>query len=243
MAETKTTTSTRGRKPKAETVDIDKELETKEEVKVENTNVVSQDEFNKVQKEKDDLATMLAQLQAQMIQLQSQVGGTQKKVNDNLPNKVKVVNLLSQTLNLSTEPMGGGKVFTFEGFGDMVTMKTSHLEDILSIPVYRKEAEQMFFYICSSEIVEDQDLTDSYENGITEETVSFITSLQDDKCVDMFVGLSKGLQDSISTKIAEDMAKGIDYDRNRLADIQMRTEIDIQDMAKTFKELNEKISK
>ena len=243
MAETKTTTSTRGRKPKAETVDIDKELETKEEVKVENTNVVSQDEFNKVQKEKDDLATMLAQLQAQMIQLQSQVGGTQKKVNDNLPNKVKVVNLLSQTLNLSTEPMGGGKVFTFEGFGDMVTMKTSHLEDILSIPVYRKEAEQMFFYICSPEIVEDQDLTDSYENGITEETVRFITSLQDDKCVDRFVGLSKGLQDSISTKIAEDMAKGIDYDRNRLADIQMRTEIDIQDMAKTFKELNEKVSK
>lgn len=243
MAETKTTTSTRGRKPKAETVNIDKELETKEEVKVENTNVVSQDEFNKVQKEKDDLATMLAQLQAQMIQLQSQVGGTQKKVNDNLPNKVKVVNLLSQTLNLSTEPMGGGKVFTFEGFGDMVTMKTSHLEDILSIPVYRKEAEQMFFYICSPEIVEDQDLTDSYENGITEETVRFITSLQDDKCVDMFVGLSKGLQDSISTKIAEDMAKGIDYDRNRLADIQMRTEIDIQDMAKTFKELNEKVSK
>lgn len=243
MAETKTTTSTRGRKPKAETVDINKELETKEEVKVKNTNVVSQDEFNKVQKEKDDLATMLAQLQAQMIQLQSQVGGTQKKVNDNLPNKVKVVNLLSQTLNLSTEPMGGGKVFTFEGFGDMVTMKTSHLEDILSIPVYRKEAEQMFFYICSPEIVEDQDLTDSYESRITEETVRFITSLQDDKCVDMFVGLSKGLQDSISTKIAEDMAKGIDYDRNRLADIQMRTEIDIQDMAKTFKELNEKISK
>ena len=240
MAETKTTTSTRGRKPKTETVDIDKELETKE-TKVEST--VSQDEFNKVQKEKDDLATMLAQLQAQMIQLQSQVGGTQKKVNDNLPNKVKVVNLLSQTLNLSTEPMGGGKVFTFEGFGDMVTMKTSHLEDILSIPVYRKEAEQMFFYICSPEIVEDQDLTDSYENGITEETVRFITSLQDDKCVDMFVGLSKGLQDSISTKIAEDMAKGVDYDRNRLADIQMRTEIDIQDMAKTFKELNEKVSK
>lgn len=240
MAETKTTTSTRGRKPKAETVDINKELETKE-TKVEST--VSQDEFNKVQKEKDDLATMLAQLQAQMIQLQSQVGGTQKKVNDNLPNKVKVVNLLSQTLNLSTEPMGGGKVFTFEGFGDMVTMKTSHLEDILSIPVYRKEAEQMFFYICSPEIVEDQDLTDSYENGITEETVRFITSLQDDKCVDMFVGLSKGLQDSISTRIAEDMAKGVDYDRNRLADIQMRTEIDIQDMAKTFKELNEKVSK
>lgn len=240
MAETKTTTSTRGRKPKTETVDIDKELETKE-TKVEST--VSQDEFNKVQKEKDDLATMLAQLQAQMIQLQSQVGGTQKKVNDNLPNKVKVVNLLSQTLNLSTEPMGGGKVFTFEGFGDMVTMKTSHLEDILSIPVYRKEAEQMFFYICSPEIVEDQDLTDSYENGITEETIRFITSLQDDKCVDMFVGLSKGLQDSISTKIAEDMAKGIDYDRNRLSDIQMRTEIDIQDMAKTFKELNEKVSK
>ena len=46
MAETKTTTSTRGRKPKTETVDINKELETKEEVKVENTNVVSQDEFN-----------------------------------------------------------------------------------------------------------------------------------------------------------------------------------------------------
>jgi hypothetical protein len=243
MAETKTTTSTRGRKPKTETVDIDKKLEIKEEVKVENTSVISQDEFNKVQKEKDDLATMLAQLQAQMIQLQSQVSGTQKKVNDNRPNKVKVVNLLSQTLNLSTEPMGGGKVFTFEGFGDMVTMKTSYLEDILSIPIYRKEAEQMFFYICSPEIVEDQDLTDSYENGITEETVRFITSLQDDKCVDMFVGLSKGLQDSISTKIAEDMAKGIDYDRNRLADIQMRTEIDIQDMAKTFKEINERISR
>ena len=45
MAETKTTTSTRGRKPKTETVDINKELETKE-TKVEST--ISQDEFNKV---------------------------------------------------------------------------------------------------------------------------------------------------------------------------------------------------
>ncbi len=114
MAETKTT-STRGRKPKEVVEDINIKETKKEEVSI------------------SDLMAKLEEQAKQMAELQNKVNATTKekstletlvktlKSNDNkegtrnLPKKVKLVSLIPNKYNLTTEDGGHGKVFTFEG--------------------------------------------------------------------------------------------------------------------------------
>ena len=235
MADTKTT-STRGRKPK-ETVE-DKEIK----------------ETNNKETSIEDLMTQLQKQAKQMAELQDKVEATSKeksaletlvdtlKTNNNtdkagkiLPKKVKIVSLIPNRYNLSTEEGGHGKIFSFEDIGDIVTIKTSELEDVLSIQSYRKQAEKGMFYILDKDVVDDQDLTEAYENICDKETINRVVNLIDNASVDIFCGLCKDMQESLSTKMAENINNGIRLDRNRLSDISMRTDIDIEDIARKLK--------
>lgn len=237
MAEETKTTSTRGRKPKP---------------KVEETVATKQ----------NDMAQMMAQMQEQILALQKQLHESTKKVEKtdkeksdlqqlvealksnentetkNLPKKVKVISLVPHIYNLTTQENGKGKTFTFEKFGQMITMKTSELEEILSIQAYRNQAEQGYFYILDKDIVEDQDLTEAYEHISNKEAVEHVMNLDSDECVDIFCGLNKDMQESLAAQIAENMAKGARLDRNRIADISMRTDIDIEKIAEQFSKIH-----
>ena len=232
MAEETKTTSTRGRKPKS---------------KVEETVI-----------EQNDMTQMMAKMQEQILALQKQLAESTEKVEKtdkeksnlqqlvealksnentetkNLPKKVKVISLVPNIYNLTTQENGKGKAFTFKEFGQMITMKTSELEEILSIQAYRNQAEQGYFYILDKDIVEDQDLTEAYEHISNKEAIEHVMNLDSDECVDIFCGLNKDMQESLAAKIAENMAKGARLDRNRIADISMRTDIDIEKIAEQF---------
>lgn len=236
MAEETKTTSTRGRKPKS---------------KVEETVI-----------EQNDMAQMIAQMQEQILALQNQLAEstekaekTDKEKSDlqqlvealksnentetkNLPKKVKVISLVPNIYNLTTQENGKGKAFTFKEFGQMITMKTSELEEILSIQSYRNQAEQGYFYILDKDIVEDQDLTEAYEHISNKEAIEHVMNLDSDECVDIFCGLNKDMQESLAAQIAENMANGARLDRNRIADISMRTDIDIEKIAKQFSKIH-----
>ncbi len=239
MAEEIKATSTRGRKPKA---------------KVEEANI----EKDIAQ---DDMAKMMVQMQEQILALQKQLAESNKqaeksdkeksdlqqlvevlKSNDNsdkknLPKKVKVISLIPNIYNLTTQDNGKGKSFTFKEFGQMITMKTSELEEILSIQSYRDQAEQGYFYILDKNIIEDQDLTEAYEHIQNKEIIDHVMKLDSDECVDIFCGLNKDMQESLAAQMAENMAKGARLDRNRIADISMRTDIDIEKLAEQFKRI------
>ena len=232
MAEETKTTSTRGRKPKP---------------KVEETVI-----------EQNDMTQMMAKMQEQILALQKQLAESTEKVEKtdkeksdlqqlvealksnentetkNLPKKVKVISLVPNIYNLTTQENGKGKAFTFKEFGQMITMKTSELEEILSIQAYRNQAEQGYFYILDKDIVEDQDLTEAYEHISNKEAIEHVMNLDSDECVDIFCGLNKNMQESLAAQIAENMAKGARLDRNRIADISMRTDIDIEKIAEQF---------
>lgn len=236
MAEEIKTTSTRGRKPKP---------------KVEETVV-----------EQSDMAQMMAKMQEQILALQKQLAESTEKVEKtdkeksdlqqlvealksnentetkNLPKKVKVISLVPNIYNLTTQENGKGKAFTFKEFGQMITMKTSELEEILSIQAYRNQAEQGYFYILDKDIVEDQDLTEAYEHISNKEAIEHVMNLDSDECVDIFCGLNKDMQESLAAQIAENMAKGARLDRNRIADISMRTDIDIEKIAEQFSKIH-----
>ena len=235
MAEEIKTTSTRGRKPKP---------------KVEETVI-----------EQNDMTQMMAKMQEQILALQKQLAESTEKVEKtdkeksdlqqlvealksnentetkNLPKKVKVISLVPNIYNLTTQENGKGKAFTFKEFGQMITMKTSELEEILSIQAYRNQAEQGYFYILDKDIVEDQDLTEAYEHISNKEAIEHVMNLDSDECVDIFCGLNKDMQESLAAQIAENMAKGARLDRNRIADISMRADIDIEKIAEQFSKI------
>lgn len=236
MAEETKTTLTRGRKPKP---------------KVEETVI-----------EQNDMAQMMAKMQEQILALQKQLAESTEKVEKtdkeksdlqqlvealksnentetkNLPKKVKVISLVPNIYNLTTQENGKGKAFTFKEFGQMITMKTSELEEILSIQAYRNQAEQGYFYILDKDIVEDQDLTEAYEHISNKEAIEHVMNLDSDECVDIFCGLNKDMQESLAAQIAENMANGARLDRNRIADISMRTDIDIEKIAEQFSKIH-----
>lgn len=208
----------------------------------------------------DDTANALALMQKQIEELQKQLLESQKKVDKAdeeksvleklveslqdskqdgaekaLPKKVKVMSLTPNKYNLTTEADGQGKQFTFEKIGDVITMRTSELEEILSIRKFREQAEEGYFYILDEAIVEDQDLTDAYKTIADKEGLLKVMSLEDDESVDVFCNLPTDLRESVATKMAEDILDGKRIDRNRIADISRRTDIDIEKIAETLK--------
>lgn len=208
----------------------------------------------------DDTANALALMQKQIEELQKQLLESQKKVDKadeeksvleklveslqdskqdgadkNLPKKVKVMSLTPNKYNLTTEADGQGKQFTFEKIGDVITMRTAELEEILSIRKFREQAEKGYFYILDEAIVEDQDLTDAYETIADKEALLKVMSLENDESVDVFCNLPTNLRESVATKMAEDILDGKRIDRNRIADISRRVDIDIEKIAETLK--------
>lgn len=159
---------------------------------------------------------------------------------DKLPTKVKVISLLENQLNLSTQPSGQGKVYSFTKLGDAKVIRMQDLEEILSIAQYRDQAEKGYYYICNADVIEEFGLTEEYEHIFNDKVLADVETLKSDNAVDIFVGLNKTVQDSLARKMAENIVNGARLDRNKLEDIRLATDIDIEKMANDFKEFKEK---
>jgi len=219
--------------------EVKKKRKTTTTTSVEKEEVDYKDLFEKMQKELESLKEQLTDSNNKKSDLQNLVEALREdadsKKEKQLAKKVKLVSLIPNVYNLSTERDGSGKVFSFKDFGDVITMKTTELEEILSIQSYRTQAENGYFYILDKDIVEDQELSDAYENIYNKDVISKVLSLEDDECVSIFCKLDKDFQESLASKMAEDINNGKKLDRNRLSDIAMRTDIDIEKIADNFK--------
>ena len=93
-----------------------------------------------------------------MVEMQKQIEENNKPQtvvvnNDNNSirgKKVKVVNLMQNPLNLSTEPNGMGRIFTFNKYGDSKLIKFDDLADIVAS--YPYTMEHGLAYICDKEV-------------------------------------------------------------------------------------------
>lgn len=226
------TKTTRGRKPKTQ---VDNNIDNNE-VDMAKMIAEMQLQMEQMRKQLEESKSQAESSNKEKTELQQLVEALQSNSSNDkpLPKKVKVMSLITNKYNLTTEPNGQGKQFTFDEFGDVVTMKTTELEEILSIQKQRTQAEEGWFYILDKDIVEDQELTDSYENISNKETLEHVIKLDSDNCVDIFCGLGKEMQDSLATKMAELILDGVRLDRNRISDISMRADIDIEEIAKSI---------
>lgn len=225
MAETKR----RGRPPKAETT------QKTEEKKTSNNN---QDELIK------KLMAQLEEQNAKMAEMQKQIDSKSQTVVVNNENnalrgkKVKVVNLMQNTLNISTEPNGGGRVFTFNNYGDSRLIKFDDLADIVASYPYTMENGLAF--ICDKEVVKELGLADEYSKLFDKERMDKVIWLKDEADLGLFLGMDVNLQESAAKRIAELINANERMDYNYLRTIKEKTGIDIEEIAKELKELQRK---
>ena len=226
MAETK---AKRGRPPKSATAP------KVEEKKTEN----SQDEV---------IAKLMAQIEEQnkkMAELQSQINKQPQsttiiqQTNNGLSGKkIKVVNLMHNPLNLSTEPNGMGRVFTFREYGDSRLIKYDDLADIVA--AYPNTMEGGLAYICDKEVVESLGLAEEYEKLFDKATMDKVVKLREESDLELFLGMNKDLQESTARKVAERLNANERVDYNYINIIKEKTGIDIEAIAESLKDFNKK---
>ena len=216
--ETKTTTSTRGRKPKVQA----------------ETTTTTNDQSELIKQ-------LMAQIEAQnktMEELQAKVAiqSTQVVVAQNALNgkKIKCINLMHCAVNISTEPDGQGRVYTFDEYGSYKMIKFDDLSDIVAS--YPYTMEHGLIYICDKNAVKELGLEDEYKKLYTKEIMDKMVYLREQSDVDLFLGMEKNMQESTALEIAKLVKTGERVDRNFIFDIKERTGIDIDQLVEELKD-------
>lgn len=221
-------TKRRGRPPKSETIS------KVEEKKIDN----SQEELiKKLMAQLEEQNTKMAEMQKQ-IDNKSQpviVGGNSDSLRGK---KIKVINLMHNPLNISTEPNSGGRMYSFQNYGESRLIKFDDLADIVAS--YPYTMEHGLAYICDKDVVKELGLEDEYSKLFNKEIMDKIIWLREDSDLDLFLGMDINLQESTARRIAELLNANERMDYNYLRTIKEKTGIDIEEIAKELKDLQRK---
>lgn len=201
--------STRGRKkaePKVEKLDDNNELE-------------------QVKKEKDELAKMLKKMQAQMESLQNQFNAQNSDNNnivvtqsDNITRTVKVISLVPNTYNLTTQPNGRGKLYTFNKFGDSLNIRFTDMQDILNI--YGQQFESGMAILTNKKDYDDLAIGYLWDSVISKDKLDRLLELKDEESIDAILNMDKDTQERIGRIIAQKIFDGVNYNYNVIRDLE-----------------------
>lgn len=231
MAET--TAKRKGRPPKKA-----------EEVKTEEIKVVSEKPTEspktETEIELEQTKKMLAEMQAQMAKMQEQMSAKTEVVVKQMPSrsndKIKCISLSPNPVNISTLPNNRGKKFTFEKYGSSWSIRRGDLEDIVSS--YENTMKSGLIYVCDRDFIEEQGLDEHYNNSLySKELLDKLVYLRDDADVEMFLNMSKQLQEATAVRIARLFKMNEHYEPNVLARIKTEAGFDIEQMAQEYVEM------
>ena len=217
----------RGRKPKA-------------------TNIVTESQTNNDNRDDiiNQLMAQIAEQNAKMAELQSQINNQPttiiQQANSFNSKKIKVVNLMCNPLNISTEPNGRGRVYAFKEYGDTKLIKYDDLVEIVAS--YPNTMEKGYAYICDKDAVESLGLTEEYKSLFDKDTMDKIIWLRSETDLELFLGMDDYLQESVAIKIAELLNANEIIDYNYLRIIKDKTGLDIEKIANDLKDITKKPS-
>lgn len=231
MAET--TAKRKGRPPKKT-----------EEVKTEEIKVVSEKPTESLKTEAEieleQTKKMLAEMQAQMAKMQEQMSAKTEVVVKQMPSrsndKIKCISLSPNPVNISTLPNNRGKKFTFEKYGSSWSIRRGDLEDVVSS--YENTMKSGLIYVCDRDFIEEQGLDEYYNNLLySKELLDKLVYLREDADVEMFLNMSKQLQEATAVRIARLFKMNEHYEPNVLARIKTEAGFDIEQMAQEYVEM------
>ena len=143
--------------------------------------------------------------------------------------KIKCVNAYNGMLNISTEPYGQGRSFTFEKFGDTRLIRFDDLADCVAS--YPKTFEKGYVLIANKDAVEALGLSDDYATMFDIDTLNDVVKMNEQKHFDIFTGLDETMQKSFARDIAERINNREAVDFNLVSKIKDECNIDIQKIA------------
>lgn len=197
------------------------------------------------------IAQLMVQIEAQnkqmaeLQELQEQINSKQTVVVQNATDtdkfgtkKIKCINLMHNPVNISTEPNGNGKVYTFEKYGDSRLIRFDEIADIVS--AYPNTMEKGYIYIANKEVVEALGLSEDYENVYDKETMDKLIMLREEVDLELFLGLDDNLMESTALEIAKRINANEQVDYNYLARIKAETKYDIISIAEDLKKATAK---
>lgn len=213
MAENKTNTSNRGRKPKTNT---QPKAETKD---FEEKDLV--EKLDKANKEKNEMAEMLKQMQEQMKLMQQQINSQNNNAsqvvitqNDNITRTVDVISMIGNTYNLCTQPYGKGKVYTFNKFGEKKSIRFSDMQDILTLRL--EQFEKGYAILTNKKDYDDLGIGYIYNEVMDKEKMEKLINLSSDESIDTILSMDKDMQEKVISVIARKIADGKSYDYNKI---------------------------
>lgn len=158
-----------------------------------------------------DLKAQVAQLTETIQILMKASLANANQVNNSIDRDVTFVSLCHNILNLSTEPYGGGIIYTFTEFGEEQVIPYSDAR--LIIRNNKKFVKEGKCYIADSDIVEAEHLTKDYEKLLNKEDL--VGLLNKDRQVfarifDSMTNVQKELFKDILAKQLKENKNGVD---------------------------------
>lgn len=147
--------------------------------------------------------------------------------------KVKCISLSYNPVNISTLPMGQGRVFEFKNYGQAMFIKYDDLLDVISS--YPNTIASGLIYIADREFCEEQGLFEDDSTIYTKDILDRIVYLRDDVDVELMQGMSEPLLESTIRKIAELYNANESFEANKLDFIKRNLGYDIVEIAKDIK--------
>ena len=179
-------------------------------------------ELENAKKEKESMNETLIALQKQLNELQNKLNekednnGSQVviKQNGDLTRTIKVISLLPNVYNLSTQPLGKGKLYQFKSFGDSHMIKFGDMQDILAL--YLNQFEKGYAVLTNKQDYEDLGIGYIFDEVMSKEKVEKLVKLENQNSVDAILNMEEDMQDKIIGIIANKIADGYSYDYNRI---------------------------
>lgn len=180
----------------------------------------------KVDKEKEEMAETIKQLQEAMKTMQMQMSSPQTmpnivlEQNKDITRTVKVTSLVPNILTLSTMRNGNkaGKTYKFEKYGDTQNILFLDMQAIL---IYHRRQFENGLVILSKDKDYD-DLGLGYVNGSPElkAKIDEIVMLKDESAVDAIFDMNEEMQEKIVDLIAQNLVNGVSYDYNKIKELK-----------------------
>lgn len=219
-----------------------------EEIVEEVIDKVEETKNETVQNEQVDYMKIIMELQEEIKNLKSQPTNIQstpqviiQQDKGVASKKARCINLLNCELNVSTEPNGAGRVFTFNKYGDYKILRYDYIAEIFAS--YPYTMEHGLLYIADKDIVEELGLTDEYSKLYTKELIDELVYLRRESDVDLLIGMEENLRRTTIKRIAELFNANESYNFNYLRRIKEEIDVDIEEMAKELKLLDPTVSK
>lgn len=172
-----------------------------------------------VSKEETDLEKLQKQVATLLAKVESMSSGAVQEVlkeesNEEEDEYVKVICMVDNELNLSTELKGRGNLFTFDGFGDVIKILYSDLYNI--VRNHKRFAKEGKFLILNKRVVRKLGLDSAYESILDKDKIEKILSGNQSDAVNLFKTANKGQQETICQMIIKNGINGKKYDLNLL---------------------------